>query len=217
MSKKTEDARDAFNRAIDDALYLLQVHRERNPAAGRRHREAALNRAAIVLAVAAWQSFVVGTAEALLDRMPAPSGPFTGEEQKLFAYVKSTLGRFNVPSSATTLALFMAVGLDAKPQWTLTVWFELQRSKAHAEGVINKSISLTPDETALEVDAWVKSRHKVAHGDVLADSPEFARVLSGAVKVDGTRSVLRRDADRCTQLLREMVRTTADLADRLYP
>jgi hypothetical protein len=104
----------------DDAHSQLKTG---NP--GRQHRLAALNRAAVVLAVSAWESYVEELMRECLQVLH-PSVPPLDPWPALSAYVLGLLARFNTPNSANVTnlikiplacltSIFTGYGPDARP------------------------------------------------------------------------------------------------------
>jgi hypothetical protein len=89
------DAEDEFLRALEDPLNLIAVHRAMNRGPGRRVREMSLNRAVVVLTVAAWQAYLQDLVNEILDKIAIPAGQ-TGYEH----FGSSRVTRFKLRTSS---------------------------------------------------------------------------------------------------------------------
>lgn len=198
MSAATEQALSEFNVAIQDPENLLLIHREINKNPGRRWREPTLNRAIVVLTVAAWQAFVQDLVLALLENLVLQKGEPGWALYKLVdGSTKSALGRFNTADSQRSLDLMLNVGFDPVSAWTFTI------------GSPQRSYS--PDTVRKEIDGWLAIRHKIAHGASLPES----ELVSGRPK--SGPSLYRKDAERCVEFFRVVTGRTADRAHGQYP
>lgn len=69
MSVSTQAAHQKFNSLLENALDIVVVSAERSQRSGRRREEMALNRGAVVLAIASWQTYVEDLTRAIFDTM----------------------------------------------------------------------------------------------------------------------------------------------------
>ena len=181
-------------------------------APGRRREEMALNRGAVVLAVAAWQTFVEETARGALETIGA------GASSPLFNLVKadtlSGIGRFNTPNSRNSLDLFLRVGFEPSLRWGVSIRWVLGR---YGTGrTVERKKTFTPAEARFELDAWLQVRHLIAHGRTFeATDGHLKSVLSGKAKSGLT--LWRADAERCIAFLEALAVATAAEASAQFP
>jgi hypothetical protein len=181
-----------------DPHNLLWLHRNSQKGKGRRHRQPTLNRAVVVLAVAAWQAYVEDTTTAILTAIAVPVGdPGRAVYVVVRAATRGGLTRFNTPNARNTLALFDNVGFDPTPTWTFTL------------GTPPRNYSAA--NVRVELDQWLDVRHTIAHGSVLPASA----VVSG--RTQSGPSLHRKDAERCVEFFEHVVTATADEAHRQFP
>jgi hypothetical protein len=198
MSAGTERARAEFAVAMKDPHNLIWIHQHSQTGRGRRHRQPTLNRAAVVLAAAAWQAYVQDTAEAILASISVPPGqPGHALYALIRAATKTALGRFNTPNARNTLALFDNVGFDPTTSWAFSI------------GTPPRTYSA--QQVRSEIDGWLDVRHKIAHG---AQLPQRA-LVSG--RTQSGPSLYRSDAERCLEFFEAVVRVTAGEAHRQFP
>jgi hypothetical protein len=88
-----------LQQVLQDAFELEDAHRRLSTGApGRQRGLASLNRAAVVLSVAAWESYIEELMRDSLQALLPPGGP-VGAWPALSAYVLSLLGQFNTPDT----------------------------------------------------------------------------------------------------------------------
>jgi hypothetical protein len=198
LSAGTSKAEQDFHRTMRDAHNLVWLHRHSQTGQGRRHRQPSMNRAAVVLTVAAWQAFVQDLTEAILDHLEIPHGQ---EGHALYRVIKvaakNSLRRFNTPNARNTLNLLADVGFDPTSDWA----FVMGKPPAH--------YGLSDIRT--EIDGWLEVRHKIAHGATLPAS----RLVNGRTKSGPT--LHRSDAEQCIEFFEEVVRVTASKAHSQFP
>jgi hypothetical protein len=181
-----------------DPHNLIALHEHSTTGQGRRHRETTLNRAAVVLCVAAWQAFVEDTARAILDDLAVPHGtPSYGPYKIVKALVSTSLGRFNTPNSRNSLALLNDLGFDSQPAWSFSM---TRPNRQYAPATVGD-----------EIDEWLAVRHAIAHG---FDRPE-KQVLTG--RANHRPSIRKTDAERCIGFFENVVGFTADSAHLAFP
>ena len=184
---------------LRDAEELDDIHQQM-PAAGpaRPQGLAALNRAAVVMTISAWESYVellVTESVAALRPPPPPHGQ--GVWPALQAYTQGAVGRFNTPNAANVERLVRdCLGLaNLRQAWA---WQ-----------------NTTPPQAGQQLDDALTYRHQVAHGvnprpaihnHYSSQMPTFVRRLARATDAacDGT---WWRVAWRCPGR-REAVRTS---------
>lgn len=87
-----------FDRAMEDPENLVEIHRRRT-GPGRRRQETTLNRAVVVLTVAAWQGYCQDLAHAGIERLePAPGEP-RGQWAILRAGTRRAINLFSTPNA----------------------------------------------------------------------------------------------------------------------
>jgi hypothetical protein len=181
-----------------DPHNLIRTHQGQNPNRGRRWHELALNRAVIVLAVAAWQAFVADTTRAILLTIEPPTGdPGMPLYRVVKAATKNAVRRFNTPDTRNTLDLFHSVGFDPESAWRVSVGKPPQQ--------------LRPHEVRERIEQWLDVRHTIAHGAVLPELP----IVSGRTTRGPT--LHRKDAEACIEFFEALVNVTADAATAQFP
>lgn len=188
-------AQREFYRAMSDPLDLIEIHRDLRTGPGRRTREVALNRAIVVLTVAAWQAYVQDAARAALNRIRPPKGTPQGAYPVLRGQVLSSVGSFATPNAENTRVLLLHVGFDPWPSW------------AWREG----SISLTDLEVRERLNHWLKVRHSIAHGDDLPRVPVLAKTN------DGTSTLRLRNARACVRFFERLTEATTSGLSGVLP
>jgi hypothetical protein len=148
-----QQARDRFERAMGHCDAIVQVHQQHGGGGqGFRSLEPSLNRAIVVLAVAAWQGVVQDLAIAALDHtQPAGGG---GVGTLLRGQVVQAVAGFSTPDAQRSRALLRLVDFDPYPAWTWT--------QMGGRGV--GAITISPAEAAEMTDDWLRLRHDIAHG-----------------------------------------------------
>ena len=214
MSHRTQAAHDSYDAALQNARDLIAIHKALSARAGRRRRELSLNRGAVVLSVAAWQTFVEQLTLAILAEL-APPATYAGAGvyRLLAAAVEGQVRRLNTPNAANSLETFRSVNFDPTPVWNLTISWERQSSAAL--GSLRDEETFNPHQARQELDSWLLIRHKIAHGDVFSVEPRFANLVTGHSQ--GRPTLLRRNADRCISFFEQIALATSTEADRQFP
>jgi hypothetical protein len=177
------------------------IHGKVNPGRGRRREELTLNRAIVVLTVAAWQAYVDDTTRAVLGTIKPPAGhPGMVDWNLIKANATTALGRFNTANSFNSLALFSRVGFDPLSSWT----FRIPRLGGARKTYV-------PADAQDEIDQWLGIRHAIAHG---SDLPS-ARVITGTSARGATLRL--HDARNCIGSFSAVVGATAAEADIQFP
>lgn len=196
-----------FTKALEQPRNLLLIHRELSSGPGRRHREQSLNRGAVVFTVAAWQTLVEQLARAAIDGLEPDEHllPPKGNQGRSQAYalhrsrkqawklhratVLSRVSTFSTPNAENTRALLQLAGVDVKPYWS---W---RRGRW----------LLSYQDATARLNAWLRVRHALAHGDSELPSE---RVLSTTT---GGRAALRlSDAEECVRFFGELAHQTVE-------
>lgn len=196
-----QQAVDNFDRALKHCDNIIAVHRGHGGASrGRRFQEASLNRAVIVLGVAAWQAAVQDLATAILDTT-RPAGPTAldiARHDTITGPVRKAIADFATPNAQNTRRLMVSAGFDPRPHWTY--------SSPGGKG--KPRISWVPAMVDSRLDEWLRVRHALAHGhDSLPVVQALLAVRRKGVLVDPTMQL--EDAEDCIQFLNRLVRLTA--------
>ncbi|NTW39430.1 MAG: hypothetical protein HGA44_06005 [Cellulomonadaceae bacterium] len=189
------DASRHWTTVVEQCDHLVAVHRHRG-GPGRRYEEMAINRAIVVLAVAAWQAAVEDMVTAALDAgTPAAGSPLTkGSYDLLAGSAKSAVARFSTPNAEKSRELFLLVGYDPRPTW---VW---------ATGRFGRE-NHTPADVANRLNQWLKLRHAIAHG--ASELPALAvldAIRTGRKKANPP--LVLRDAENCLGFVRRLTKAT---------
>jgi hypothetical protein len=179
------DALNAFDEAMEDVDNLVSIHRRRS-GVGRRREETTLNRAMIVMTVAAWQAYV----QDLLLNGVAALEPRRGEPRGQWVILRAAAFRaraaFATPNAENTRDLLLHVGYDPWPDWQWTIGHE----------------SLKSSDVRERMNRWLKVRHAVAHGHArLPEIPELGTSNGGPV-------LHLSHAERCIRFFRRVVART---------
>lgn len=199
---------DNFDRAMTHCDNIVAVHRAHGGGGGgRRYAEISLDRAVIVLAIAAWQAAVQDMTNATLD-MAAPSSVPPIEHaryQASIGHVRKAAADFATPNAQNTRRLMHSAGFDPRPFWTWTT----------SGGRGRPQVTWTPQSVDARLDEWLKVRHAIAHGH---DELPVVQALQ-SVRLDGAASdpsIRLVDAEQCIAFVSRLVRlTTLGLAAHL--
>lgn len=208
-----QDEADAFGRSIRHCHNLISIHSERNTAQGRRYQEVSLNRAVVVLAVAAWQTLVQDLVLGALATAE-PSGTATVPEIGTYRLIKAQIERevrkFATPNTQNTRDLLDTVGLDIKPHWT---WEVPARGRS-------QSRTRTFAEISRELDDWLAVRHAIAHGhkqiprrlSLDAILTKYASDQKKGLKPQPNNypapEIRKADAERCARFIHQLSQVT---------
>src|SRR5947209_3810601 len=145
-----EDAEQEFERAVGHAENLIELHRRGRQGQGRRFAEMSLNRAVVVLTLAAWQAYIEKLVDEVLTYMSVPHGE-QGHNAYLVlrAEVSNHVQNFSTPNAENTLRLLARVGFNPRPDWT---W-------------VDGHLTITPQLACDRINQWQRIRNAVAHGD----------------------------------------------------
>ncbi len=196
-----QTASDNFEGALVHCANIIAVHRAHGGGGGgRRYRETSLDRAAIVLAVAAWQAAVQDMTLAVIETA-APGASKPRKRARYMArcgHVMDSIQKFATPNAQNTRRLMHSAGFDPRPLWTWTI----------AGGRGRQRVTWTPAMVDARLNEWLLLRHAVAHGH---DELPVVQALE-SVRLDGVTSdptVRLKDAEQCVAFLRRLVRLTA--------
>jgi hypothetical protein len=196
MSAHTQRALEEFRTAMNDPEHLVAIHRSLNKGPGRRWREMTLNRAVVVLTVAAWQAYIEDLARAIVRTIqPAQGAQGYGLWQLVKAATESALGRFNTPNADNVKQFLSNVGFDPYPHWS---WG-------------GGPSTVTPGAAAQRINDWLRVRHTVAHGDELPAVAVIDRTAGG------NPTLTRENAETCMQLFTRLAETTTIAANNQFP
>jgi hypothetical protein len=135
-----------LNQLLTDATELDAIHTQlRTGLPGRQYGLASLNRAAVVIGVSAWESYVEELMRESLQVL-RPAVPPVGNWPALSAFIHGELGRFNTPNAQNVVNLIhRCLGLpDVRTSWG---WRNC--TSAQAESLLDGAFAL---------------RHEIAHG-----------------------------------------------------
>lgn len=214
-----QEAKTRFARAMGYCDDIVTVHRGHGGGLrGLRTLETSLNRAIIVLAVAAWQTVVQDLVSAALDHLhPAGGG---GVGNLLRGQVAKAVGDFSTPDAEKSRNLMKLVDFDPYPLWTWT--------QAGGRGV--GSVRMTPSDAAGRINDWLRLRHDIAHGhpvltavdvlehvrqeiaqwQVVHPAASYKEALNHFRSLAGFQPSLRlKDATSCVRDFRRLARLTA--------
>jgi hypothetical protein len=200
-----------FRRAMTHCDNLVDVHRGYGgPAQGRRSKEVSVNRAVVVVTVAAWQAAVQDMVLAAIEAgIPGPDSLLTQQTYSIVAgRARGNVGGFNTPNPENTRQLLLEVGFDPRPFWT---W-----SQMGGQGV--GVLTLTPHDVEQRMREWLRLRHDIAHGnDSLSRVNVLLTVREKVNPPDDWQPTIRLvDAEACMAFFRRVADlTAAGLAEHL--
>lgn len=199
-----DEASDRFKVAIRHCDNLVSVHNSSGGSdRGRRDEETSINRAVVVLTIAAWQAAVQDMVGAALDA----GIPGTGSTMSPQTYsvlqgpMRQQVISFSTPDAAKTHRLFAGVGFDSRPLWTWT--------QNGGQGV--GMVVVTPPKAEKMMGDWLRLRHDIAHGqDHLSPVPVLKAVREKPNPPAGWHPGIRLvDAKACMAFFRRICRLTA--------
>lgn len=189
------DAAVRWSTVISQCDHLIAIHGRRETR-GRRWNEFALNRAVVVMAVAAWQAAAEDMTTAAVDAAePDSSSPMSLASYRLLAgQARKAVGDLATPHGENVRNMMVQAGFDPWPHWIVP---------SHRQGVP----ALRPRETEEWLRKWLRVRHAIAHGDAHLPSVD---VLSSvrADPSDRDPSLRLDDAKRCAQFIRDLTSAT---------
>ena len=192
-----QSAVDNFTTAVAHCHNIIAVHRRVGAGQrGRRWEEVSLDRAVVVMAVAAWQAAVQDMTAAIIDTAAPATG--AANYHALLGHVRKAILDFGTPNSQNTRRLMQSAGFDPRPYWTWTI----------AGGRGRQRVTWAPTAVDARLDEWLRIRHAIAHGhDELpaCDALEAVR-LDGVTSDPSLRLV---DAEQCVAFVSRLVRLTA--------
>lgn len=198
------EAASRFKDAMGYCDDVVAVHRRAGTGQpGRRSDETTLNRAVVVMAVAAWQVAVENLVVVALDAavVHASANP----PATLAAYVGTVRGnvkRFSTPNSLGSRELLRAIGFDPKPYWD-------------SYSVPGRQAAGTLQD---QLDGWLRVRHAIAHADHVLP-PEIVlqhvrqtrtRTASAAFVPPATPGLRLTDSESCVKFMRRIAKVTGD-------
>lgn len=136
-----------LDQLLKDADELEAIHlRLRTGSPGRQYGLASLNRAAIVVSVSAWESYIEELMRESLAALRPPASLPPGHWPTLSAFIRGEIGRFNTPNPQNVANLIhRCLGLtDVRVHWK---WRNCPSTQA--EWHLNQALSY---------------RHEIAHG-----------------------------------------------------
>jgi len=196
-----QEAVNNFSNALRHCENIVSVHRGHGGSArGRRITEVSLDRAVIVLAVAAWQAAVQDMTTSLLDTARPTSAPAIdiARYDVITGPARKAIGDFATPNAQGTRRLMISAGFDPRPLWTYET----------SGGQGRQRIVWTPTMVDSRLDEWLKVRHALAHGhDSLPVVPALLAVRLRGITSDPSLQLA--DAEQCVSFLNRLVRLTA--------
>ncbi len=195
-----QGAVDNFGRAMTHCDNIIAVHQTHGGGGrGRRIQEVSLDRAVIVLAVAAWQAAVQDLTKAILDESEPVGVPAieVARYRASVGFVTRGIDDFATPNAEKTRSLMIAAGFDPYPHWTYVI----------AGGQGRPRTTWQPHMVTKRLNEWVRVRHAVAHGhDKLPIVDALKAVRDGNTTDPAVRLA---DAQQCVSFTDRLVRLTA--------
>lgn len=191
-----QTAIDNYGRAMQHCDNIIQVHKDSGGGGvGRRIQQVSLDRAVIVVAVAAWQAAVQDMIKAILDEC-APVGGAPADLARYKVHVgpvRSAVGAFATPNGQNTRNLMISAGFDPYPLWTYTI-----------AGGGAPPQTWQPRMVQDRIDEWLRVRHAVAHGH---DQMPVVQALQAVRLYNSTTPNVRLvDAEQCVAFFDRLVR-----------
>lgn len=158
-------AKDNFENAIQDAERILQAYDHLNQLEGREREPEELKRAALIMTLTAWETYVEDVID---ERLSADLRTLEGSNAGKF--IKSTLERelryFHTPNSKKTKGMFERfLHIDITESWT---W-----------------IDGDSEQVKLKIDQWIRKRGEAVHRSVndkqathLVSRPDMKKCLT---------------------------------------
>lgn len=199
------EASRRFQTAITHCHNLVDVHRAHGGVLqGRRDQEVSINRAIIVVTVAAWQAAVQDmTLAAIIAGQPDSSSPVSSQTYAVvIGRVKKDIGDFSTPNAENVRRLLLGVGFDPRPYWT---W-----SQRGGQGV--GMVQLQPIDIDKKIGDWLRLRHDIAHGH---DQITHVDVLQAVRQKQNpapewSPTIRLVDAEACMTFFRRLCKLTAN-------
>ncbi len=191
------DAAQNFTRASRHCDNLIEIHQKHGgPKQGKRDKETTLNRAVVILTVAAWQAVVQDLTYACVDlSTPGPTSPNLAMFNVLAGRVRKEVHEFATPNAENTRKLLTTAGFDPRPHWTWTQPGRNGSQKAH--------------QVEEKINGWLKIRHAIAHGHATLPSATVLQVVRKKPNNPPSDPALRlTDAKQCLSFFRLLARTT---------
>jgi hypothetical protein len=193
----------SYRRAMSHCVNLVEVHRGHGGAApGRRDQEVSLNRAVIVMTVAAWQAAIQDMVKSMLIASQPPVGsPHTNFYNVVAGQVRHAVAQFSTPNAENTQKLMRSAGFDPSPHWT---W-----SQMGGQGV--GLITITPVVASTRIREWLRVRHDIAHGRAeISPVSVLQAVRQNPGPAAGWYPTIRLvDAEQCMSFFRRLCQLTA--------
>lgn len=184
---------------------LVDVHRGHGgQSKGRRAKEISINRAVVVVTVAAWQAVIQDMATAAIEAGSPAAG--SSNSQQTYSVIagraKQEILSFSTPNSENSRKLLQGVGFDP---WSLWTWKQMG-----GRGV--GSITVRPYQVANQIRGWLRLRHDIAHGhSELSKVGVLRAVREHPSPPDGWSPQIRLvDAETCMTFFRRVSKLTGD-------
>lgn len=191
-----------FRRGIAHADNLVVVHGLAGTGGrGRRVEEVSINRAIVVITVATWQAAVEDmTLACLAMSEPLPGDPFLPAYKVIAGRVKAEVSSFSTPNAENSRKLLQGVGFDPRPQWT---W-----SQMGGRGI--GPITIRPTEVDSKINAWLKIRHAIAHGDEHLPALDVLQAVRSSKTPPADPPLRLVDAKQCLALFKRLAKLSGD-------
>jgi len=172
---------------------------------GYRTEETSIDRAIVVLAIAAWQVAIENLVLTGLDLAVAASSHIPGANMNaLKGTVDNAVKRFSTANSTNSRTLLLNVGFDPSSTWSSFTMPGPTSGRSASD----------------QLDDWLKLRHAIAHGNSPLPGVQALQHVrqqtagGGPVPVDPRLRLV--DAKSCMKFVRRLTKVTADaFADHL--
>jgi hypothetical protein len=175
----SSESLEEFSVLIESIDQLVDIHGRIQDGRGRRHRQDAIHRAGVVLAVAAWQAYIEKISSEALEFIGEvlnvrPNGrPTPAWVKSSFSFrkpaIRKTIGDLNTPNAQNVQrVLNWSFGFDPWPFWQWN------------QGLRNWSTQ----DFVKRTDEWLRIRHTIAHGTPLPDNLLWLKNSGGDARLN---------------------------------
>lgn len=208
-----DEAASNFREAMGHCLNLTDIHRSvGGPKRGRRFKEASLNRAVVVMTVAAWQAVVQDLTRACVDyAAPASTSPLSKASYDLLAgRVRKEVEDFGTPNFKNTNRLFLSAGFDVQRHWR---W---SQNGGRGKPLVFWNSGRIKDR----MNEWLEVRHALAHGHEhlpQVSALQSIRIADAKGKDRPASPKLRLiDSKQCIAFFKQLAKKTGDGVSQQY-